>query len=125
MFGSVDITRFCNEELSIGDPVEFCTDQTHPDLVRKYRGGVFAGVSMNTVVNFGCAEFRLKDNEVPVGSKLTIATSGVMIKLPIKGNIGEYIRPRKDGTWKIGCKRKNAIGQIVRLRENCSIVRLM
>jgi hypothetical protein len=125
MLESIDMNNFCNEKLSIGDPVEFYADQTHSNIVRKYRGGVFAGVSMNTVVDFGCADFRLKYEEVPIGSKLGLATTGSKIKLPIVGNRGDYIRPKKDGTWKVGCKRKNAIGQIIECFGNRSIVRLM
>jgi hypothetical protein len=124
-FANVDMSHFCNEELSIGDPVEFCIDQTHPNIVRKYNGGVFAGVSMNAVVNFGCSDFRFRANEVSVGSKLSIATSGSKITMSIVGNAGDYIRPKKDGTWKVGCKRKNAVGQIVQSSSDRSIVRLI
>ena len=124
-FECVDMSRFCNEELSIGDPVEFSIDETHPNIVRKYNGGAFAGVSMNAVVNFGCSEFRFRENEVPVGSKLAIATSGSRIIMSITGDPGDYIRPKKDGTWKVGCKRKNAVGQIIECFGNRSVVRLI
>lgn len=125
MYECVDITFFCNSVLSKGDPVEFWIDQSQHQLVRKYRGGIFAGISMNSVVDIGCAEYFLRGDEVPRGSKIGIAVSGSQVILPIHGNIGEYIRPRKDGTWKIGCKRKNAVGRIVNTNSNHSIVRLM
>jgi hypothetical protein len=45
--------------------------------------------------------------------------------MQMTGEAGDYIRPKKDGTWKVGCKRKNAIGQIIECFGNRSIVRLM
>ena len=126
MYESVDISNFCNDQLSIGDPVEYCRDQMYPNIVRKYRGGVFAGVSINSVVDIGCADFRqLRYEEVRVGSKIGVATSGCQVNMPIVGNPGDYIRPKKDGTWKVGCKRKNAVGQIVQSSSDRSIVRLI
>ncbi len=121
----IDITYFCNDELLAGDPLEFRANRTYPNIVGKYRGGAFAGVSMNSVVNIGCAEYWLKYEQVPVGSKIGIATSGSQVRLSITGKAGEYIRPKKDGTWKVGCKRKNAVGQILECSGNSSIVRLM
>lgn len=125
MFGSVDITYFCNDLLSVGDPLEFCVDQTQHPFVRRYRGGSFAGVSMHSVINIGCSKYSLRRNEVPVGSKIGIAMNGSQLVIPIRGEAGEYIRPKKDGTWKVGCKRKNAVGQILECFGNRSIVRLM
>lgn len=121
----LDITHFCNDELSIGDPLEFRDNESHPNMVGKYSGGTFAGVSMNSVVNIGCAEYHLKYDQVPVGSKIGIAMGGSRTIMQIVGKAGEYIRPKKDGTWKVGCKRKNAVGQIIECLGNRSIVRLM
>lgn len=122
MLASVTIEYFCEDLVSMGDPME-----QHFDHARKYRGGQYIGVSLNTVINIDFTKRHQnyhKYHEVNVGSRIAVASRGCEIILPIEGAVGDFIRPRKDGTWKVGCKPKRAVGQIMSCSGTQSKVKL-
>ena len=127
MLASVTIEYFCEDLVSMGDPMEQHFDQRQVMIARKYRGGQYIGVSLNTVINIDFTKHHQnyhKYHEVCVGSKIAIAGRGYEIILPIEGAVGDFIRPRKDGTWKVGCKPKRAVGQIMSCSGTQSKVKL-
>ena len=127
MLASVTIEYFCEDLVSMGDPMEQHFDQRQVMIARKYRGGQYIGVSLNSVVNIDYTRYHQnhhKYHEVSVGSKIAIAGRGYEIILPIEGAVGDFIRPRKDGTWKVGCKPKRAVGQIMSCSGTQSKVKL-
>ncbi len=126
MSGKIDISFFCEDVIIAGDPVEHynCNEPNLPPRVRKFRGGRFVGISLNTVVDIDYRFAVPKYNEVAIGSKIGIATSGTEVIMDIVGEAGDFIRPKKDGTWKVKCKRSKAVGVILSCDGNKSIVRL-
>jgi hypothetical protein len=125
MRASVTIEYFCEEKISIGDPMEWHITDHPVKMARKYRGGQYVGISLNSVVKIDFSKERLKSSdEVAIGSKIAIASAGCELVLPIVGKTGDFIRPRKDGTWKIGCKSKRAVGQIMSCNGVSSRVKL-
>ena len=124
MLASVTIEYFCEEKISVGDPMEQHVDQRQVMIARKYRGGQYIGVSLNTVIDIDYTKSHPKYHEVSVGSRIAVAGRGCEIILPIEGAVGDFIRPRKDGTWKVGCKPKRAVGQIMSCSGTQSKVKL-
>jgi hypothetical protein len=132
MLASVTIEYFCEDLVSMGDPMEQHFDNRQVMIARKYRGGHYVGVSLNTVTDIDYTKYadidytkyHPKYHEVGLGSKIAIAGRGCEIILPIEGAVGDFIRPRKDGTWKVGCKPKRAVGQIMSCSGTQSKVKL-
>jgi len=117
---------FCTEVIQSGSPVTLVDD---PDdgipKVTKYDGVNFGGIAIYNSANIDLTKEMVPEGTLSMHSKFPVAVSGFEIVLPIIGSVGDFIRPRKDGSWKVGCKRKRAVGRIMQRCGMKSIVRLL
>ena len=107
-----------DEDIEIGSPLEFCNlgdidPRCENDTrgLRRFRGGEFAGVSTQYVVNIDLTTQRapLHPKTIIPGCKLRCVFRGPVVirKNLFKGtpDIGDPIRPTKKGFWKVQKKR--------------------
>ena len=122
---TVNMEGFCSDQIQKGDPVSMVPDEATGYLKVVPYNGKFAGVALYNIVHIDLTKEYVTEGNLPMHSKFPIAISGYEIILPLIGIVGEFIRPRKDGSWKVGCKRNRAVGMIVQRCGMKSIVRVL
>lgn len=124
-FTTVNMEGFCSANIKQGNPVSVVPDEASGCLKVVPYNGEFAGVALYNIVDIDLTKEYVSGWNLPMHSKFPIAISGYEILLPLHGKVGQFIRPRKDGSWKVGCKRKSAVGVFVRREGSGSIIRLL
>lgn len=124
-FTTVNCEGFCSDKIRKGDPVSVIFDEASGCTKVVPYNGKFAGIALYNIVYLDLTKEFVTEGNLPVHSKFPIGISGYEVILPLTGIVGEFIRPRKDGSWKVGCKRKRAVGVIIGRQGNGSIVRLL
>lgn len=121
-----EVRGFCNQEMHFGMPVTVVKDPVYGNMAETYDGKRFSGILLNNVIDIDLTESTPYWPDVQVGSLVRIGTVGCEVRLPIVGELGQYIKPKLNGEWKITNKRKKgSVGQITRAFENCCDVRLI
>lgn len=117
---------FCIEAIQSGSPVTLVDDpEDGIPKVTKYDGVNFDGVAIYNSASIDLTKERVPEGTLSMYSRFPVAISGFEIVLPIIGSVGDFIRPRKDGSWRVGCERKKAVGRIMQRCGMKSIVRLL
>ena len=118
----MEIRAFCDEYLHFGEPVTIVSGQ-----VKHYDGEHCHGISLNTVMDPDLMKSHPSFVNVGPGQIVVVGTAGSKIRIPLlTGDIGHFIKPTKNGGWKVTSKRKGkSVGQILKSGEDyCDVVLL-